>query len=276
MSKTTKSGFRKAILWALAMCTILSGCRYTRSVSSREEGTAEDSKVRLISILEQKTHKFNTLKIRRADVSFYFNGVEENIKGNIAIYRDSLIAVSVIPVLGYEMLRILCTKDSVIVLNRMEKNYYASSFEYYRKKYSIPVDFQDIQALLANEVFYYKDELGDRVYERQLRTRSDNNLFIVDAFREGKRITNQGIEIDREGRRLENVFIVDYETKMKLNLDYDDFTGDEEMLFPKQMKIDLIESNNTIRMEINYGQVVFNDSINLEFSVPEHYTRGDI
>jgi hypothetical protein len=125
-------------------------------------------------------------------------------------------------------------------------------------------------------VFYYKDDYGDRIYERQLRTRDDNNLFIVDAFRDGKRITNQGIEIDQEGRRLENIFIVDYDTKMRLNLDYQEFTGDGDLLFPKRLKIDLIESNNTIKMEITYGQIVFNDSLNVEFSVPEHYTRGDL
>jgi hypothetical protein len=260
----------------LGVLMLLNGCRSGRVVTEPEKPAAEDSNLRLISMLEQRTHRFSTMKIRRADVDLSLNGVQETIRGNIAIYRDSLIVISVIPALGYEFLRIMCTSDSVIIINRPEKSYFASSFEYYKKKYGIPIDFADLQALIANEVFYYKDDYGDRIYERQLRTRDDNNLFIVDAFRDGKRITNQGIEIDQEGRRLENIFIVDYDTKMRLNLDYQEFTGDGDLLFPKRLKIDLIESNNTIKMEITYGQIVFNDSLNVEFSVPEHYTRGDL
>jgi hypothetical protein len=263
-----------AILLGASM--LLGGCRSGKIVTEPEKPAEEDSNMRLISMLEQRTHRFSTIKIKRAEVELYINGVQETIRGNIAIYRDSMIAVSVIPALGYEFLRIMCTRDSVIIINRPEKSYYASSFEYYRKKYGIPVDFHDLQALLANEVFYYKDDYGDRVFERQLRTRNDNNLFIVDSFRDGSRITNQGIEIDREGRRLENVFIVDYDTKMRLNIDYQEFTGDDDLFFPKRLKIDLFESNNTIKMEITYGQIVFNDSLNVEFSVPEHYTRGDM
>lgn len=264
------------LLYVLFYLVLLAsqGCRTGRNLQVPEKPEREDRNLSLIRMLEAKTHDFRTLKIKRVDMDLVINGIQENIRGNLAMYRDSLIVVSVIPALGYEMIRILCSPDSVIIINRPQKNYYAASFEYYRKKYSIPVDFRDLQALLANEVFYYKDNLGDRIYEKQLTTRHENNLFIVDAFREGKRITNQGIEIDPTGEKLENVFIVDYDSRMKLNLNYEDFTGDGPLLFPQKLKIDLVESNNTIKMEINYGQIIFNDSLNVEFAVPEQYTRG--
>lgn len=267
---------REIIVSCMMLVMILAGCRSFKTVVDEEKPDIEESNMLLMSMLEQRTHRFHTMKVKRAEVDFFMNGVRERIKGNVAIYRDSLIVVSVIPALGYELMRILCTKDSVIVINRYEKNYYASSLEYYRRKYKIPIDFNDLQALLSNEVFYYKDDLVDRVYEKQLSTRENNNLFVVDAFREGRRITNQGIEIDSEGRRLENVFITDYDARMKLLLDYEEFTVTGELLFPRRLKIDLIESNNTIMIDIHYGQVIFNDSINIEFSVPEHYTRGNL
>jgi hypothetical protein len=204
------------------------------------------------------------------------NGVREQAKGNIALYRDSLIVVSVVPALGYEVVRILCTADSVIVINRLERSYNATSFEYYRKKYQIPVEFEDLQSILANEVFYYKEEMGDRIFEKQLTTRKEDNLFIVDSFREGKRLTNQGIVMDRNGQKLEGVFITDFESRMKMNLIYDEFTGQGEKLFPNRMLVDIVESNNTIRMDMRYGQVEFNDSIRVEFAVPDQYTRGDL
>jgi hypothetical protein len=182
----------------------------------------------------------------------------------------------VIPALGYEAMRLLCTTDSVIVINRPGKTYYAASFDHYRRKYNIPIDFNDLQSVLTNEVFYYKGEYADQTHEKLLDTKEHDNLFVIDSFREGRRITNQGIQIDKEGRKLENVFIIDYDTKMQLNLDYEDFSGQEEILFPKRIRLDLVESNNTIKADISYGQVIFNDTIKVEFAVPTQYTRGDI
>ncbi len=265
----------KFSIWILAALLIVS-CRAKRITKTPEPDSSGNAELAMISILKKKTHGFHTMKINRVDVDFSMNGVQDKVKGKIAIYRDSMIAVSIIPALGYEVFRILCTRDSVILINRPEKSYYADSFEYFKRKYNIPVGFYDMQAMLANEVFYYKENYGDRIYEKQLTTRKENNLFIVDAFRDGNRITNQGIEIDREGRRLENIFVVDYELKMKLNLDYEEFVESEGWMFPKNLRVDMVESNNTIQVNINYGQIVFDDSINVEFSVPEHYTREDL
>jgi hypothetical protein len=255
---------------------LIISCRSQRPVSEERKPVVEDNNLTVISILENKNHDFHTLKARRIEVEFYMNGGSEKIKGNIAIYRDSLIAVSVIPALGYEVLRILCTRDSVIVINRPDKSYSATSFNYYQKKYKIPVDFIDLQAILSNEVFVYKEKSGDRVFEKQLNSDNNKNLYIIDAFRDGKRITNQRIELDGDEVKLDKVFVTDYETRMKMNLRYEDFDMDEEILFPKKISLDLIERNNTVKLEIRYGLVVFNDSISVEFVVPPNYTRKDI
>ncbi|MFC2080664.1 DUF4292 domain-containing protein [Bacteroidota bacterium] len=258
------------------MVLLFAACRPQKQISIDEKPETDNAELSIISMLEQKTHKFRTAKFRKVEINFLMNGVREKVRGNIAIYRDSMMAISIIPALGYEMLRILCTKDSVIIINRPDKSYSATSFDYYRRKYDIPVEFADLQAILANEVFYYKDNYGDRIYERQLNTRNENTLYMVDAFRDGQRITNQGIEIDKGGRKLENVFITDYDRKMRMNIDYEDFNGNENIIFPQKLTMDLIENNNSIKMEIYYGQVVFDDSIAVEFSAPTQYTRSDI
>ena len=255
---------------------LIFSCRSQKPIAGEKKNGVEDRDHSLISILEKRTHKFHTLKAQRVEVEYHMNGVSEKIRGNIAIYRDSLIAVSIIPALGYEMMRILCTEDSVIIINRQKKSYSATSYNYYRKKYRIPVDFKDLQAILSNEVFYYKEGFDGRVFEKQLKTKTNRNLFIIDAFREGEKITNQGIELDNEGKKLENISISDYDTRMRMNIKYEEFSGYGEILYPKKLRIDLIESNNTIKLYIQYGKIVFNDSINVEFMVPPRYTRGDI
>ena len=274
MNKGHIESYGKVIILGFALVFLFS-CHSQRTMPVEEKTTDLDTESSIISILEQRTHRFRTMKVRKFDLGFYVNGVSERIKGNMAMYRDSLIAVSVIPALGYEALRILCTQDSVIIINRPERVYYAASFEFYRSKYNIPLEFKDLQAILANEVFYYKSGYNDRIYEKQLNTRNENILFLVDAFREGRRITNQGIEINSQGRKLENVFVIDYDTKMRLNVDYEDFNENSDVLFPKRIRMDIVESNNTVKLDIYYGQIIFNDSLNIEFNAPSQYTRGD-
>ncbi len=255
---------------------LMTGCKTQRITIKNAEGSSENSTLGMISIMENRTHEFKTLKIKKLEVKYEMNGIKNQIKGSIAIYRDSLIAVSLVPALGYEVMRIICTKDSALVINRPEKIYHASSFVEYRRKYGIPVEFKDIQAMLANEVFYYKDGYKDRVYENKVNTRKENYLFIINAVRDGKRITKQGIQIDREGKRLESIFVVDQEQKIQLSIDYQDFEEEGNWIFPRRIEVDLMERNQTIRMEIKYRQIVFDDSVRVEFKVPKQYTREDI
>jgi len=264
------------LLLIIAITLLIAGCRSVKTISEKEKPTPMDPNLGVISILEKKIHRFYTMKARKVEFDLNMNGVGEKVKGNIALYRDSLIAVSVIPALGYELLRILCTEDSVIIINRPERSYSASSFDFFKKKYNIPVGFGDLQAILVNEVFYYKENYEDRIFKKQLNTSDQKNLFIVNAFKGGKRITNQRIEIDNEGRKLENVHIIDHEIKIRLNLDYQSFVGVGGVVFPTEITIDIVENNNNIKMDLRYGQVIFDDSLNIKFSVPDSYTRTDI
>jgi len=264
------------LLLIIAAVSIVTGCRSAKNLQESDTSKTWDPKLGLISIIEQKSERFHTMKARKVNLEFSMNGVSEHVNGNIAIYRDSIIAVSIIPALGYEVLRILCTEDSVIIINRPDKSFTSSSFEYFQKRYKMPVGFRDLQAILANEVFYFKEDYGDRIFKKELKESEESNMFIVDAFREGNRITNQRIEIDSEGRKLENVIIVDYDVPMKIGLNYLEFIDIEEILFPRAIKVELVERNTVLKLELQYGQIIFNDSLNVSFSVPAHYTRTGI
>ena len=66
---------------------------------------------------------------------------------------------------------------------------------------------------------------------------------------------------------------MDHEKKMRLDIVYEGFDNESGLMFPEQIKVDLIESTIKTTMDISYGQVVFNDSINVVFEAPGNYTR---
>ena len=218
-------------------------------------------------------HSFKTMKVKRMNVDFVINGNKDNFNGNMAVYRDSMIAISIIPLFGYEAIRILCTKDSIIVINRADKTYHASSFDYYLKKYNIPVGFNDVQAVLANEVFFYKPGYQDINYEKKVKMEEGRIIFIIESLMGSIKLTDQKIAADSDCNKIRDVFIVDHQRNVRMEVRYYDFNGCEIESFPNRITIDIQDKNNAVNLEIEYGQVIFDDKINVKFEIPNGYSR---
>ena len=218
-------------------------------------------------------HSFKTMKVKRMNVDFVVNGIKDNLNGNMAVYRDSLIAISIIPILGYEAIRILCTKDSIIVIKRTDRTYHASSFDYYMKKYNIPAGFNDLQAVLTNEVFFYKAGYKNIQYEKKVIMEEGRILFIIEALMGSIKLTNQKIAADSACNKIRDVLVVDYQRDVKIKVRYNDFNGCEIESFPNKIMIDIQDKNNAIKLEIKYGQIIFDDKINVKFEIPKGYSR---
>jgi hypothetical protein len=230
-----------------------------------------------LSVLESRTKRdFTTLKLRNIEGKINVNGVSENVKGNMAFYRDSLIVISVVPALGYELARILCTPDSIIIINRNEKTYIASSFERYSRMNRIPITFHDIQAILYNEIFYYKNNILERSYIEYADTVDGMTDYIMESYMKGRKMTLQKFEFNREGSYLNGTYITDYENRIKVDLKYDEFVFEGYTVFPKKIVFNLFEPGNTLDLEISFGRVVINDPLNVDFSIPSNYTRTEI
>ena len=230
-----------------------------------------------LSVMEARWKKdFNTLKIKRIEGKLTLNGVSENVKGNMAVYRDSLIVISAVPALGYEMLRIMCTPDSIIVINRQEKSYKASSLDGYCEKYSIPINFYDLQAILSNEIFYYKDKTAGITYKTSIKTEGEKALYMLESYSQIEKLTDQTIQVTGEESALKGISVMDYEKRIRMDLIYEDFISVGNTFFPTLMGFKMVEKNKSIEMRFKYGQVVFNDHLNVEFTTPPSYKRTDI
>jgi len=218
-------------------------------------------------------HSFETMKVKRMSVDFVFNGIRDSFNGNMAISRDSLIAISIIPLFGYEAVRILCTKDSIIVINRADKTYQSSSLDYYLQKYNISAGFNDLQAVLANEVFFYKPGYMGVNYVKEVKMEGGRILFILELLIGRIKLANQKIAADSACYRIRDVFVIDYKRDMKIEVRYNDFNGCKIESFPNRIMIDIQDKSNTVNLDIEYGQVTFDEKINVKFEIPEDYSR---
>ena len=252
----------------LGIIAVLISCKTKSIVIENSEVLAsEESEVSQVWKKDIKT-----LKIKQVEGEVSINGSIQRVKGNIALQRDSLIVISIVPALGYEVLRILCSPDSIIVINRQEKNYTRSSLDEYRTKNNIPVGFTEIQAMIACEVFYYKFDLPGRSYKRYFE--DSTRVFVIESGSGDKKLTRQSVASGNAGP--ERILIVDYKDKLKVSLTFEDYTFSDNFAFPGKVDLILLEPRNSIELHLKYGPVIYNEPLRMQFEAPSSYLKVEI
>lgn len=89
--------------------------------------------------------------------------------------KDSIIWISISPLLGIEVARALLTIDSVYILDRMNNKRRVYGYTYLRNYTSIPVDYFSMQQVLCGAPLYYEPSISRAIrQDTTLMLTSDN------------------------------------------------------------------------------------------------------
>lgn len=189
-------------------------------------------------------------------------GKQPDVTAIVRIIKDSAIWISLTAsFLNVEIYRVLITKDSVILLNKRDKEVQYRSLDYLQEVTQIPFDYKTLQDLLiGNPVFidsnivYYK-KTDDQIlfsmvglYFKNLLTLSSGNYFLTHSKLD---------DVDIARSRTADLTYADYENKSGFN-----FSTYREITVSEKNRLD-------IRM--NYKQYEFNKELSVSFNVPKNY-----
>src|SRR5262245_25698166 len=162
------TSFVLASLSVLALICVLASCHSTRKIQ-----TAIAKK----DTVETKSHtnhgedsaafiKDNYRKIKAQEISFTTfsakidvdyvggDGKKENVNATLRMYRDSVIWIAVTGLFGIEGLRAYINKDSIRIINKVDKIYTGRSVAYVQEVAGLPLDLHSLQELvIGNPVF---------------------------------------------------------------------------------------------------------------------------
>lgn len=188
-----------------------------------------------------------------------------NATALLRIRKDSLIWFNLSGTLGVQGMRGIITKDSVRIINRVEKQYLAYSFEDVSREFNFPIDFELVQAMVIGDM---PKSTAEDDYTRLTR---------------GKYIVRQNlgdISIDNyinpEIMKLVEVDVTEKTTENSLKLLYKDFKELNNQAFPFSSFISLIHNNEFGELEtqltIEHSKVeVSEESLRFPFTVPKKY-----
>ncbi|KAA9354036.1 MULTISPECIES: DUF4292 domain-containing protein [Larkinella] len=191
-----------------------------------------------------------------------------NANVNLRIDKDSLIWLSVSGV-GVEVARALITKDSVVIMDRIHREYSVYDYASLSQRFNFNLTFGLIQSLLIGNL--------PLPQEPAQRVKNEKDYLLL-RQREGKVMVDN--YIGEENRKLKKLLVVEQPTRNSLTLDYEDFTVLNNFLFPytSLVTVDYKSKNDgqpyqTV-LRIRHNKVELTDkNPGFPFSIPPKYQR---
>nr|MBA3970889.1 DUF4292 domain-containing protein [Bacteroidota bacterium] len=263
-------------------CAMLSSCRSHKKIILNNGKCLLDFKNARTLTSNLKTNEF---KFDRLNAKF---SAETEIDSSSASFtvslrmkKDSLIWMS-ISKLGIEGARVLISKDSVKLVNRLKNTFFIGDFAYISKLVNTELDFEMLQSLLVGNSVEFYDE------DEKIKPGIDNCQYTLGTIRKkklrkvmekGKELKEpaQSIYMDPETFKVARILFYEFAPERSFNAVYNDFKAipDSPQQFPMKMNY-TIKAQKCVKMAIEYSKVVLNEEQSFPFKIPENYEQVTI
>lgn len=191
------------------------------------------------------------------------DGKKEDVTVFVRMKKDSLIWVSVTGLLGFEGIRAIIEKDSIRILNKLDKTYEVRSMDYLQELTSLPLTLPSMQDLIiGNPVFL------------------DTNFISFTNSNNAVSLLTQGIwfkhlitfhERDHQllSSKLDDADVGKTRTALLNYAEYENKTG---VQFSMSRNISVVEKTQ-LNIKLSYKQYAFNEMLSFPFSIPKNYKK---
>ena len=227
----------------------------------------EDSILLVKNAFEEVNSKKIDFKTFSAKIKVEYedaNGKQPNITAYVRALKDSLIWISgYATIFNVEAFRILIKKDSVFVLDKINKEVKLRSIDFLQEVTEIPFDLKTLQNLLiGNPIF-----LDDNVISFK-ETESKILLATLGKYFKHLLTLNKSDHLLIHSK-LDDVNIVRNRTA---DITYGDYANNNGVNFSTFREI-IVSEKNKLDVQLNFKQYEFNKELVIIFNIPANYTR---
>ncbi len=257
-----------------ALLLILNSCSPARKVMKaplKEEGAEY-----LFGKLKENELKYDWISAKFS-AEYENKGKKNSFNGQIRIRKDSVIWISLTPMLGIEALRVMISQDSVKMINRLNDTWFIGDYEYVNRFLDTNIDFDLLQAfLLGNDLRYYEDGKFRAAIDRgeyKLSTGERHKLRkFVKGSSEQLKTFIQNIWLDPENFKITHADVKEIgKDNIKLESNYGKFEPVNGQLFPHEMQY-TIKAANTIKVKSEFSRIVINTPQQFPFKIPSTFS----
>ncbi len=191
-------------------------------------------------------------------------GKNYDVNATLRMYKDSTIWLSANAVLGIEAIRVMITRDSVKIIDKLNKIYTARSVDYLQEVTDLPLDLQIVQNLLiGNPVFVDSNVVS--------YTTTDETVILLSVGQWFKNLlTVYTADKSLLRSKLDDADITKSRTA---DLTYWDYERRDTVLFATKRRL-IMSEKKKLDIKVEFKQYDFNGEVSFPFSVPKNYTRN--
>ncbi len=252
--------FVNLLLLLLVTLSLLS-CKSLRRVQSTHL-TPKSNAFLMQHLLESQVHA--NWFAGKAKITYADEYNRESFSTNIRIRKDSIIWMN-FKKFSLEGARVLIRPDSIFVIDRINGQYAAKSFEYAQREYNLPVGFQGLQAILLGNPVFFSSETTASV---------DSTYYLLSqkTDRLEARYWLGGTDL-----LLHRFFYNDFRNSRSMDLlssDYRKLAGKQSFSYVRRFNLNGPDRRLT-QVNIEFSKVEINVPQKIEFEIPAHYERMD-
>ena len=251
--------------------TGLPGCKTTRDSINL---TYETNKESVIESLKNEKFEAETIWIKKYNCEIRENWTRKEFYGDIKIIKGERIMITIKSGIGIETARVLITKDSVKIVDRMKKEVFCGVYEQMKTCFGLINSYKKAEDLMIGNNSMVIEEMENKARNKYDIKRGENkNEIIICETGIKKRKKRFTIEID-------NNCIVEYMEKSgeieTLKVTYLSWNDIEKVKFPKELKIEINENSVKNIAIIKYEKVEIDKQISTRFKIPDGYKVIDL
>jgi hypothetical protein len=261
------------LFFLIESCALFKGNKSTIQEQTRvENDTIIDEMQALIDSINGQLYAFSTMQ-----AVFIGDYVDQSsnlpLKGVIRISHDHFIWISIRPAMAIEASRILINKDSILILDRLNNQYYSESYRFIEDKFKIKANFEMLESIFSGKMFFYPTTTNRKEYLRD--DMCDSCMFF--KLYKSRENDDRGIEhyalYNKSSLLLKENRIQFTETHQSIEILYDDYKVIDQKKHYSNIQILGNGEKEQFKLRCTFENFVFNTELTAPFKIPENYKR---
>jgi Domain of unknown function (DUF4292) len=272
-----KNEYMARLIYLVLALGVMASCRSTKKIQTaiqkkdstlvvKPDTSRNDTALMIESTLRQVKANHIDFTTFTAKVNVDYKGGDGksyDVNANVRMYKDSAIWINVNALLGIDAMRVLITRDSVKLLDKLNKTYMARSVDYLQDVTALPLDLSTLQDLIIGNPLFLDSNIvsytaGNGVVSMLSLGEFFKNLLTLNEA--DKALLHSKLDD------------ADVTRNRTADLTYNDYENKKGVPFSTQRRITVAEKTR-LDIKLDFKQYDFGGEVSFPFSIPKNYAR---
>ena len=259
-------------------------CKTSRKVQTSEttyynaSGLKHENATLLLSKLKKRKLDYKWISAHFA-LEMDVDSIHTSFGGTVRIRKDSIIWMTISPLLGIEVARVLLNRDTAMFIDKVHDKYFKGNYDYIDSLLDDDVDYELVQSVMVgSNMDFYSDTARLKGYFD-----GQNYLLSTVPRRKIKRILFRNLNIraksdvqfiwfDPKDYHINRIRVEDFVNHRTFDAFYSDFQQVDSVIFPSHIQY-VIQAEKTIKIDLEYKKIYFKAKEETPFAILPKYER---